>query len=154
MCGVLLMDNVYGNGVIIIDNDKRKQSAFLQNDSYLAHVVLKNRTTQSVSEHLLGTMELAEKNCPLEILKNIVISEALLHDAGKLSEEFFEYMDEIRKNGESAQRHMIDHTTGGGRILEDLIGEKCISEFICSAVYSHHGLLDNINKASGERNRI
>ena len=136
--------------MIIIEDEKRTNPVFLQDDPYLAHVVPENRTTQSVSEHLSGTMELAEKNCPLEILKNIVISEALLHDAGKLSEEFFEYMDEIQKNGESAQRHMIDHTTGGGRILEDLIGEKCISEFICSAVYSHHGLLDNINMESGD----
>ncbi|MBY0757725.1 CRISPR-associated helicase Cas3' [Sellimonas caecigallum] len=149
MCGVLLMDNVYGNGVIIIDNDKRKQSAFLQNDSYLAHVVLKNRTTQSVSEHLLGTMELAEKNCPLEILKNIVISEALLHDAGKLSEEFFEYMDDIRKNGKAARRRTIDHTSAGGRILESIIGVKMLSEFISTVIYSHHGLQDNIDMESG-----
>lgn len=135
--------------MVIIDDVKRKKPVFLQDDPYLAHVVPENGTTQSISEHLSGTMELAEKNCPLEILKNIVISEALLHDAGKLSEEFLEYMDEIRKNGESAQRRMIDHTTGGGRILEDLIGKKCISDFICSAVYSHHGLLDNINMESG-----
>ena len=136
-------------GMIIIDDEKRKDPVFLQNDPYLAHVVPENGTTQSVSEHLSGTMELAERNCPLEILKNIVISEALLHDAGKLSEEFFEYMNDIRKNGESAQSRMIDHTTGGGRILENLIGEKHISEFIGSAVYSHHGLLDNINMESG-----
>ena len=69
--------------MIIIDDAKRKILFFLQNDSYLAHIVPENGTQQTVSEHLSGTMELAEKNCPLEILKNIVISEALLHhDAG------------------------------------------------------------------------
>ena len=71
--------------MVSIDDAKRKKSVFLQDDLYFAHVVPENGTTQSVSEHLSGTMELAERNCPLEILKNIVIAEALLHDAVKLS---------------------------------------------------------------------
>ena len=59
--------------MIIINDDRRKTSVFLRDDPYLAHVVPENKTTQSVREHLSGTMELAEKNCPLKILKNIVI---------------------------------------------------------------------------------
>ncbi len=58
--------------MIIINDDKRKNPVFLQDDPYLAHVVPENGATQSVSEHLSGAMELAEKNCPLEILKNII----------------------------------------------------------------------------------
>lgn len=133
----------------IINNIKRINPIFLQDDLYLAHVVPENGTTQSISKHFSGTMELVEKNCPLDILKNIIMCGALLHDAGKLSNEFFDYMNDIRKNGETAQRRMIDHTTGGGRILEDLIGKNCISEFINAVVYSHHGLLDHIDMESG-----
>lgn len=136
-------------GVLFIIDDKRRNSIFLENDSYLAHVVPEGGNTQSVSEHLAGTMELAEKNCPLEELKNIVICEALLHDAGKLNEEFFKYMDGIWKNGEKAKKRLIDHTSAGGRILEKLIGRNTLSEFIGTAVYSHHGLQDNVDMDSG-----
>ncbi len=122
----------------------------MKNDTYFAHVVLENGTTQSVREHLSGTKELAEKNCPLKILENIVISEALLHDAGKLSTEFFEYMDDIRKNGEQARKRIVDHTSAGGRILESLAGKGALFELIGTAVYSHHGLQDNIDMESGE----
>ena len=114
--------------MIVIDNDERKDPIFLQDDPYLAHVVPENGTTQSVSEHISGTKALAEKNCPLEILKNIVISEALLHDAGKLSKEFFEYLDDIRINGEEAKRRNVDHTSAGGRVLENLIGKGPLFE--------------------------
>lgn len=132
-----------------MDDNKFMNDIFLQNNLYLAHVVPENGTEQSVSEHLSGTMKLARKNCPLNILKNIVICAALLHDAGKLSEEFLDYMKDIRKNGEAAQRRMLDHTSGGGRILDDLIGQKCITEFIGAVIYSHHGLQDNIDMESG-----
>ena len=135
--------------MIIINDDKRKNPVFLQDDPYLAHVVPENGATQSVSEHLSGAMELAQKNCPLEILKNIVICQILLHDAGKLSEEFFAYMDDIKQNGEKARKRMVDHTSAGGRILECLIGKRKISEFINTAIYSHHGLQDNIDMESG-----
>lgn len=135
--------------MIAIDGDKRKDPVILQDDPYLAHVVPENGTTQSVSEHLLGTKELAEENCPLECLKNIVAVEALLHDAGKLSREFFEYMEDIRINGEDARKRTVDHTTAGGRLLENLIGTNMTSEFIGMAVYSHHGLQDGIDMESG-----
>lgn len=135
--------------MINIDNDGRRDPVFLQDDLFLAHVVPENGTTQSVTEHLAGTKELAEKNCPLKILKNIVISEVLLHDAGKVSEEFFAYMDDILKNGEKAKKRNVDHTSAGGRILENLIGKGALFEFISMAVYSHHGLQDGIDIETG-----
>ncbi len=135
--------------VIVINDGERKDPVFLQNDPYLAHVVPESRTTQSVSEHLLGTMELARKNCPLKSLENPAICAALLHDAGKLSEGFFKYLDVILQKGEEAGKGMVDHTTAGGRMLEKLIGRNRTSEFIGTAVYSHHGLQDSIDMESG-----
>ena len=137
--------NKYEKEAINIENNVRKDIVFLQKDPYFAHVVPENGATQSVIEHLVGTKELAEKNCPLKILRNIVILEALLHDAGKVSEEFFAYMDDILKNGEKAKKRNVDHTSAGGRILEDLIGKGPLFEFISMAVYSHHGLQDGID---------
>ena len=133
-----------------MESKKKRDSIIIQKDSYLAHVNPENGSTQSVSEHLLGTMKLAEKNCPLEILNNIAISEALLHDAGKLSEAFYEYMENIRKNGEHAKRENLDHTSAGGRILEGIAGRKVLFEFLSTVIYSHHGLQDNINLETGE----
>ena len=134
--------------MISIDNDKREDPVFLQYDPYLAHQAPESGNPQTVHQHLTGTKELAEKNCPLEILKKIVISEALLHDAGKLSNAFFEYMDDIRKNGEKAPKRNVDHTSAGGWILESLTGRGALFEFIGMAVYSHHGLQDGIDMES------
>lgn len=135
--------------MIIIDYEERRDSVFLGDDPYLAHVVPESGATQSEKEHLSGTKELAERNCPLEILKNIVISGALLHDAGKLSEEFYAYMKDVLKNGEKARKQMIDHTSAGGRVLENITGRGPLSEFIGMAVYSHHGLQDGIEMETG-----
>ena len=135
--------------MINIDNDERRDPVFLQDDPFFAHVVPENGTTQSVTEHLAGTKELAEKNCPLKILKSIVILEALLHDAGKVCDEFFSYMNDILKNGEKAKKRNVDHTSAGGRILENLIGKGPLFEFISMAVYSHHGLQDGIDMETG-----
>ena len=69
-------------GVIITDYEELRDSVFLGDDPYLAHVVSESGATQSEKEHLSGTKELAERNCPLEILKNIVISGATGNLAG------------------------------------------------------------------------
>lgn len=135
--------------MIIIDSDERKDSVFLEDDPYFAHVVPESGASQSEKEHLSGTKELAERNCPLEILKNIVISGALFHDAGKLSGEFYAYMKDVLKNGEKARKRIIDHTSAGGRILENITGRGALSEFIGMAVYSHHGLQNGIEMETG-----
>ena len=113
-------------------------------------MVPENGTTQSVRRHLEGTMKLAEKNCPLDILKNTAIVAALLHDAGKLSQDFFEYMRDIQKYGEKARPRLVDHTSAGGWILEEIVGRKRLTELIGTAVFSHHGLQDCVDMETGE----
>ena len=137
--------------MILIEKNKiQKESIVLKKDQYLAHVVPEKGIVQNVGSHLLGVKELAEKNCPLEILKNIVVSDALLHDAGKLGNEFYEYMNDVRKNGENVRKQKIDHTSAGGRILEGIVDRGALFEFISTAIYSHHGLQDNIDLETGE----
>lgn len=133
-----------------MNDEKMRDSVFLKDDSYYAHVNPETRNTQSVREHLSGTMELAERNCPLEILRYILKVAILLHDAGKLGDDFFGYMKDILTYGEKAMKRQSDHITAGGRILEELVGKNLTSEFIGTVVYSHHGLQDNINMESGE----
>ena len=55
---------------------------------FLAHVEPKTGRTQSIQEHLKNVCNLAEKNCPLDILNHLVCVAALLHDAGKTERRF------------------------------------------------------------------
>lgn len=95
-------------------------------------------------------MELAVRNCPLPILENIVRITALLHDAGKVSAEFQDYMESVRKYGEEAPKRMVDHTSAGGRMIRKLTKNKLLAELAATAIYSHHGLQDCINMDSGK----
>ena len=133
-----------------MDKRREQDSIFLQKDPYIAHVDPVSRETQSVSEHLSGTMWLAVQNNPLKILENILKVTAVSHDAGKLSPEFFSYMEDVYKYGEKAKKHKVDHTSAGGRIIRKIVGQECISDFLSVAVYSHHGLQDCIDMKSGE----
>lgn len=103
-----------------------------------------------MSEHLGGTEYLAVKNCPLKILENIIKVTALLHDAGKLSQQFVAYMAEVLKSGQNVRKQHIDHSSAGGRIIETITGSCMLSEFVGTAIYSHHGLQDCIDMVTGE----
>ena len=92
-----------------MDIRREQDSIFLQKDPYIAHVDPVSRETQSVSEHLSGTMWLAVQNNPLKILENILKVTAVSHDAGKLAPEFFDYMEDIYKYGEKAQYNVAIH---------------------------------------------
>ncbi len=85
----------------------------------------------------------------------------LLHDVGKLSDEFYMYMKNILEKNEDTKQGQINHPSAGGRILKEIIGnkkgERKLYEFISYAIYSHHGLNDCIalkdngrDKKSGE----
>ncbi len=116
---------------------------------FLAHVEPKTGRTQSIQEHLKNVCNLAEKNCPLDILNHLVCVAALLHDAGKLSEDFQEYMQEIQSSDENVKRRSIDHASAGGRLLEDMAGGHFVSRMVGTAIYSHHGLQDCIDLETG-----
>lgn len=51
---------------------EKEDSVFYNNDDkFIAHVNVSDRSVQSVQEHLLGVCTLSEENCPLDVLKNI-----------------------------------------------------------------------------------
>ena len=64
------------------------QALFLQEDSYCAHINPKTGEKQNIKTHLHNVAYLAQKNCPLEILKTMCLMSAVTHDAGKLSSQF------------------------------------------------------------------
>jgi len=104
---------------------------------YIAHVRAGDGEIQSVHRHLLDTKFLAgiSKVCGLA---------ALLHDMGKYSDAFQNY---IRRavSGEKVRRGEVDHATAGGRLLFETLKRKMpnqlLGEIVSNAIISHHGNL-------------
>ncbi|MCQ5121157.1 CRISPR-associated helicase Cas3' [Massilicoli timonensis] len=125
---------------------------FLSEDKYIAHVNYTEKRTQTVYEHLKNVASLALLKCPLIELKNLIMLIALLHDAGKLSNDFRKYMEGIFENGEKSKQRMVNHSTAGGRIIERINADQkyvemqALNQMISYAVYSHHGLNDCIDE--------
>ena len=57
---------------------------------------------------------------------------AFLHDMGKLG-EFQEYMQDILKSGGTARQRRIDHSSAGGRLLEEMTNEAFVSKLVGTA---------------------
>lgn len=121
------------------------------NDSGIAHVDPETGRIQGMGTHSFNVAWLGNENCPLELLRNLLIITLFLHDAGKFSEEFDHYMMEISEKGEKARRRQIDHSSAGGRIIEHFLPKKqLVGQMAATAIYSHHGLQDCIELSSGE----
>lgn len=127
-------------------NDKYNE----KDSAFYAHVNHETGDVQYLQEHLKNVRFMAEKNCPVPILKNMVQAAAILHDMGKYGEPFQEYMKNILKNGDKAQHKQIDHSSAGGLLAEDITRNAAVSNLISTTIYSHHGLLDCIDMESGE----
>ncbi|MBS5523584.1 MAG: CRISPR-associated helicase Cas3' [Clostridiales bacterium] len=131
---------------------EKEDSVFYNNDDkFIAHVNVSDRSVQSVQEHLSGVCTLSEENCPLDILKNISKVIALLHDAGKLTDDFYDYMKSIQKYGKKAPKREVDHASAGARIIEEIGRDGQMAQLAAMVIYSHHGLLDCIDLRSGLR---
>ena len=122
----------------------------MDENQWIAHINPDTGEIQTLQEHLSNVRYLAEKNCPTDLLSNIVQTCAILHDAGKAQTAFREYMHDILKHGDKASRRKIDHSSAGGILVEDLIGNVSVANLIANAVYAHHGLEDCIDLETGE----
>lgn len=112
---------------------------------YIAHVRSSDHAIQEVHTHLLEARAFSEgwgKGIGLQYVCGLA---GLLHDMGKLSDEFQGY---IRKatSGENVRRGEVDHSTAGGRLLfERLKGGpgQLLAEIVGNAILSHHGNLQD-----------
>ena len=76
-------------------------------------------------------------------MRHMATLAAFLHDMGKRG-EFQEYMQDLLKSGGTARQRRIDHSSAGGRLLEEMTNEAFVSKLVGTAIYSHHGLQDCI----------
>lgn len=116
---------------------------------YIAHVRESDGQPQPVEQHLLGAMRLAEFAGEALGIRHITGLAGLLHDLGKYSIAFQDYLREAVAHPEiPPKRGSVDHSTAGGRLLYDLYHKQppermrgILAEIVGNAIISHHSSL-------------
>lgn len=109
--------------------------------TYAAHIRASDKAVQTVGEHCKNTASLAESYLVDFDLANAGKIIGLLHDAGKLTKEFDDYINGASK----AARGSIDHSYAGAKYLADMSDDerKAIAGIgLAHTIISHHGLHD------------
>lgn len=120
-----------------------------EKEIYLAHVNYKTQTCQSMRTHIENIVNFFDEICKIDDIKNIRSITARFHDIGKLGKDNQEDFNNILEYGEEVHKHNLDHSTAGGRLLMELLGDNHASEFMSTIIYFHHGLSDCIDLKSG-----
>ncbi|WP_210367064.1 CRISPR-associated helicase Cas3' [Bacillus sp. REN3] len=130
--------------------------------SYIAHIRASDGKIQTVKEHLLGVMTLAESFGESIGIKHISGLAGLLHDLGKYSEEFREYiLAAVNNPDEAPRRGSVDHSTAGGKLLYDFFHSDLsnpykviLAEIVGNAIISHHSYLQDFLSPELESNYL
>lgn len=128
---------------------------------YIAHVREMDKAKQTLKEHLFGASRIAETHGAKLGLKHVAGLAGLLHDLGKYSDEFQDYLDKAVFHPELAEkkRGQVDHSTAGGKLLfsmlhnkENTFHEKLLAEIVGNAIISHHSNLQDYISPTIESN--
>jgi len=125
-----------------VKNEVRKLSS-------IAHIREKDGHIQTVEEHLREVKTLAEQFGEKIGVKYIAGLAGMLHDVGKYSNEFTNYIKKAVYDSENApKRGSVDHATAGGRLIylhfqhkKASIFEKLLAEIVGNVIISHHSYL-------------
>ncbi|MGG2196389.1 CRISPR-associated helicase Cas3' [Paenibacillus sp.] len=117
--------------------------------NYIAHIRESDKQIQSVKEHLLGVKDLAEAYGEKIGVKHIAGLAGMLHDLGKYTHEFRDYIIEATRNPDAPpKRGSVDHSTAGGKLLYQLFHTGnpsrfhwILAEVAGNAILSHHSYL-------------
>lgn len=116
---------------------------------YIAHIRESDKEEQTLRQHLLESKEFCEKEGEKLGLRKVAGLAGLLHDLGKATPEFFNYLnDAVYHPEKKVKRGSVDHSTAGGRLLftryyknEKEHFKKLLVEVVANAIISHHGYL-------------
>lgn len=118
---------------------------------YTAHIRESDKEIQTVKQHLLDAKEIAEFHGAKLNIKYLAGLATLLHDFGKATSEFKDYIHTAVYDPEHAKkRGSVDHSTAGGKLLFDMyhtkdnnVYEKILAEILGNAIISHHSYLQD-----------
>ncbi len=126
---------------------------------FIAHYREKDKKPQTVAEHLLQVSQKTGKFASIIGLKEVGELIGLLHDLGKYSEEFQNYIgsatglidiDEENYVDKIGKKGKIDHSSAGAQVIFEYFFPKgpeglIIGQFLSLCIASHHsGLIDCI----------
>lgn len=127
----------------------------------IAHIRESDKKIQTVEQHLLEAKELAEAYGAKIGITHITGLAGMLHDLGKYSDEFKEYILEAVNNPFSPpKRGSVDHSTAGGKLLFERFHnpknpiESILAEVVGNAIISHHSYLQDFLSPDLESNYL
>lgn len=114
---------------------------------YLAHI--SEDREQTVYEHCENVSRYAELEARRVGLGSTLRIAGLLHDVGKLTDEFNDYIHKAVENPDSVRRGSINHSSAGAKFVMDYGFKHNIKyspEMIAYSIFSHHGLNDCVDE--------
>lgn len=121
---------------------------------YIAHI--NGDKKQSCTEHCLNTAKYAKADLMSVGLGNTAYLAGLIHDMGKFTKEFNEYIQKSA-SGENVRKGSVIHSFAGVRMMMTEFHPMCsgqsksewggiTAEMIATAVGCHHGLFDEYDE--------
>lgn len=115
----------------------------------IAHIRKSDKVVQTVEQHLLEVMQLAEKIGLKLGIPHVTGLAGLLHDMGKYTQEFADYIKQAVLDPDNPPKGAkIDHSTAGGKLLFHMYHQPqsaqfymLLAEIVGNAVISHHSYL-------------
>ncbi len=117
--------------------------------NFIAHVRKSDKKIQTVKQHLLEVKKISRIVWRKIGVKHLTGLAGILHDLGKYTKEFQDYLLEAITNPDSPpKRGSVDHSTAGGKLLYELFHKKnlnertaIVAEIVGNAILSHHSYL-------------
>lgn len=130
---------------------------------FIAHVRKEKdgNIIQTVSEHCKNTAAYCRDTAKVLGIGSLGYYAGILHDAGKLSDEFQEYIIRAEIDGKEVHRGSVNHTFAAvaytlKKFHTGKVYEKLTAELAAWAMGSHHGIFDinDLNKKNGFSHRL
>jgi CRISPR-associated endonuclease/helicase Cas3 len=123
---------LYGQSALYIFSLFMEQKIMEQKMPYLA------RKDQAVADHLKEVSLLAKKFGETFHAENIAYVVGLLHDFGKYTQAFQDYLKDGIE-GEKVRRGEVIHALQGAKYILETIKEPLVAEIIANIIGTHHG---------------
>jgi CRISPR-associated endonuclease/helicase Cas3 len=112
-------------------------------------MIYRARENQTLSEHIVNTANLAKEFAGVFDCKNLAYSAGLLHDLGKYTLAFQDYLDRSLR-GEKVTRGEVIHALQGAKYAATKVNDPVVADILGNVIATHHnGLFDTIT--DGER---